>query len=151
MREKLLARPVTLLSISALLIILGPVFVFFLSDGSGSSDASVKTKAPVSLVGDWRQTSGNPDAVMKATITPGAIQIDMQTRDSSNVYWIGTFDTKQNTDRPFEVVSTGDVDTMSNLIFASTDKTKQFMYKDGDLSYKFSIMGTTTTVHLSKK
>lgn len=34
---------------------------------------------------------------------------------------------------------------------ASTDDTKQFEYKDGKLSYKVSMMGTTTTMELERQ
>lgn len=118
--------------------------------GAGATDSKPADDKPVNFIGTWHQVKGNPDFVMTAEISFGSIQINMKTRDGSNVYWMGTFDTDMTDIKHFTMISTGDQDAMANMIFASQDPTKKFTYRDGTLSFDFTIMGTTTTVHLSK-
>lgn len=47
--------------------------------------------------------------------------------------------------------SQNDKSKTQNALMASTDDTKQFEYKDGKLSYKVSMMGTTTTMELERQ
>lgn len=113
-------------------------------------NAKIDNKPPINLIGKWHQTKTENDILMEATISSGSIQIDMKTRDSNSIYWMGSFDTSKNSSSSFEIVSKGDQDAMSMSIFGSQDKTKKFTYIDGDLSFKFTMMGTTSTIHLSK-
>lgn len=110
-----------------------------------------KSEIPTSLIGNWAQVNGEPDATMTAEITGEAIQINMETRDSSSIYWLGSFDTTGDLTTTFDVESQGDQDAMALSLFGSGDPTKTFAYKDGKISYGFTIMGSTTTVYLAKK
>lgn len=119
--------------------------VYVLEDGEAQA-----RQAPTTMVGEWHQTGENASSFI-ATITPGSIEIVMETRDgSSSIYWLGTFNENQDLSKPFEIVSIGDQDAMRSAIFASSEKTKLFSYKDGTLSYKFSMMGTKSVIHLVK-
>lgn len=119
------------------------------SDASGSTSTP---KAPATLIGNWHQTDGAEGILMNAEISAGSIQINMQPRDSksSSVYWMGTFDTDKNSTGLWSTVSKADPDAAAKSLFGSLDKTKEFTYKSGDLSFEFTMMGTTSTVHLSK-
>jgi hypothetical protein len=134
--------------VGAICVVLLGVFIVlygFVDNGSAES------KNPVSLIGEWHQTdSGIPDIYMTATIDADSIQINMKMKDAAGVYWLGTFNVDEDLSKPVKIVSQADADGMAMSIFSSTDKTKTFFYENGDLSYKFSIMGITTTVHLSK-
>lgn len=118
----------------------------------GSDDS----KAPKSFVGDWYQTNSSDNGVyMTASVSANdSIQITMKTRDSSAVYWMGSFQvSNKKTSDSFKLESKADPDAqkwMASSIFGSQDKSKMFEYKNGDISYKFTMLGVTKTVHLSK-
>lgn len=140
-------RNKTLLALLAIFIL--QVFLVGCGSGNGDAKAGAGTKTE-SLVGDWHQIgTGIPSTTMTATITEGAIQITLSMGDTSGIYWLGTF-TDWNTSNSFTTISLGDQDAMALDIFASVDTVKTFTYENGDLSYEFSILGNTTTVHLSK-
>jgi hypothetical protein len=119
------------------------------SSPKGSANISEPLRIPVQLVGTWTgETSG---ITMTASITVGHIQIDLKTNNGMDgVYWIGTFDTTNHMTTSFTVTSQGDTSAMSSDLLASLDATKVFTYKDGDLSYHFSMVGVGTTFHLAR-
>lgn len=151
-------RTIGLLVISVLLV--GALFVLAVRNVENNKDhidrgttGNKVVNAPTNLLGEWHQTkSGIPDIVMDASINPNSIQINMTPQGSTNssIYWLGTFDTSKNSADSFDTTSLGDQDAMQGSIFASLDDRKLFTYKNGDLSFKFTMMGTTTTVHLAK-
>lgn len=117
--------------------------------GSNNASAHTKTIAPASMIGKWQENDATNGVIMKATITPGAIQINMVTRDSTSIFWLGTFDSDKDPSKPFKTISNGDTDALKLSIMGSNEKTKLFTYKNGVLSFEFSMMGTSTTIHLS--
>lgn len=142
-----------ILAIFSCIVLLTPVVVYFAMEHQRSETTEVEpvnVEAPVTLVGDWHQVNGNPDFYMTASVGESSIQINIKTRDSTSLYWMGTFDTNQNLSDEFEIVSQADQDALSMSMFGSPDETKKFVYKDGKIIYDFGIMGTTTEVHLSK-
>ncbi|AVD99471.1 lipoprotein [Streptomyces phage Bing] len=123
-----------------------------LSACGGSHDNSAEKNIPTSLVGEWYQVNANDgDMLAKASINPGSIQINLDSRDTSRIYWLGTFDGEKDPSTDFTVVSKGDSDAMEMSLFGSRDKNKSFTYKDGELSYKFTMQGMTSTIRLEKK
>lgn len=133
-----------------LAVLAGIASISVLSACGGSHDDS-KADVPTSLVGEWYQVNAKDgDMLAKASITPGSIQINLDTRDESRVYWLGTFNSDQDTNKTFKVESKGDPDAMGMSLFGSRDKSKTFTYQDGEISYKFTMMGTTKTVRLAK-
>jgi hypothetical protein len=124
-------------------------------DQTRSSDPKgvipVAATKPVELIGNWTQTNGTPSLSMTATITDGKIVIDMHlANDEGGTYWIGSFDTGKHTSSNFTVTSAGDVAKMSTMLLASQAMTKTFTYDNGVLSFDFSMMGVTRTVHLQR-
>lgn len=106
---------------------------------------------PVSLNGTWTQSSsGIPDIKMTASVSDDRISITMNTGSDSGTYWVGSFDTLLTKSQSFTVTSAGDVSAMESDLLASQDSSKVFTYKNGDLSFPFSIMGVSTTVHLQR-
>ncbi|AOZ64911.1 hypothetical protein SEA_ESKETIT_46 [Streptomyces phage Esketit] len=114
------------------------------------------SKAPKSFVGDWYQTNGKDTGVyMTAAVSSNdTIQIHLKTRDSGGVYWMGSFQVSdKKTSDSFKLESKADPDAqkwMASSIFGSQDKSKSFKYENGDLSYEFTMVGVTKTIHLSK-
>lgn len=106
---------------------------------------------PVSLNGTWTQSSsGISDIKMTASVSDDKISITMNTGSDSGTYWVGSFDTLLTKSQSFTVTSAGDVSAMESDLLASQDLSKIFTYKNGDLSFPFSIMGVNTTVHLQR-
>lgn len=118
------------------------------SAGSTPIDkASAEDRAP-SFTGAWA-TDANPDLEMQATITGNSIKILWVTpsQDTKALYWKGTFPTSN----PERIVSKADVEALSGSILGSQDKTKVFTYDGAELSFDFTVMGTTKTMHLRKE
>jgi len=143
---KLLFNPIFIVG-----IVLLAVTAFVMTNAFTASGNDKKYTAPTTLIGHWHQTkSGMPKAVMSADISEDSIKITLNMGDTNGLYWLGTFDTTQNPASKFEIHSVGNRDEMDLSIYASQQKTKQFHYDNGDLSYEFSMLGVNTTVHMSK-
>lgn len=107
-------------------------------------------EAPMSFNGAW--SANINDSKMHAIITGGTIEINWVNNDVQALYWKGTFPTPLNAKvgDTFDILSTGDTDTMGTSLMASQDTTKMFTYKDHKLHFKLTVMGVQTTVHLEK-
>lgn len=125
------------------------VSIFTLASCGSTHGASVSTK-PVSLVGEWHQVNSDPSGWMTASISGESIQVNLKGRDSSSVFWMGTFDTHKRTASKYKVVSLGDQDAMRWMITASSESKKTFTYDHGVLSFQFSALGSSTTIHMTK-
>jgi len=118
------------------------------SSQSAQADINKGGNKPISLAGHWHQTkNGIPNTTMSADITSDHIEVTLKLGDVSGPFWIGTFDATPSTST---ILSHGDTEKMDLDLLASNEKDKEFTYKNGDLSYQFSIMGESTIVHLSK-
>lgn len=118
---------------------------------SSAAAASNISTSSNSLQGEYHQVqSGLPKAVMAATISDNKIEITLTMQDTTGLFWEGTFDTNSVTSQPFKMTSYGDLKLLDASLYGSSEKTKEFFYDYGDLSFQFSIMGVSTTVHLSK-
>lgn len=133
--------------ISILAIITG----IFMLTGCGSSDGIVN-KNPETLIGGWYQTNSKQTGTnMTADIDAGGIQINMSTRDGSGgIFWLGTFDGTHHPSGSFKILSHGDTQAMSNMLLASNEKTKIFSYKNGVITFGFSIMHVKSTIRMEK-
>ncbi|QEQ93909.1 hypothetical protein SEA_KARDASHIAN_44 [Streptomyces phage Kardashian] len=123
--------------------------------GSSDDSGSARVDIPKSLVGTWYQTNKlDSGVVMQAEVhRGGTVQVNMKTRDSSSIYWMGSFPSHRSPAAGFKTTSKADPDAQKVLagsIFGSQDTSKRFKYKRGDLSFKFTMMGTTTTIHMRK-
>ena len=128
------------------------------SGSSATSAASAEATpeaAPVpDLTGSWKQTnSGSEDAYQAATITGDTISINWVSDggDTESIYWVGTFTPPTDDASPYTWTSARDAAATDSAMLASTDDTKEFTVDGGELSYKASLMGTTTTVRLEKQ
>lgn len=123
--------------------------ISLLSACGGGSPSIVKNSN--SLIGDWHQTNiGLAGVRMEALISNGEIKINMQMGDVTSIFWLGTFESDKNANELFKTISVGDQNALSMSIFGSMEKTKPFEYRNGDLSFEFSMMGSSTIVHMSK-
>lgn len=143
-----------------MLTVMGLALVAFVAivAGCGTSTSAASTRTSVvplsaqaSLDGTYHQTkSGIPNIVMTAVVTNDNITITMTMSGTSGVFWDGTFDTQGVVSSPWNITSTRDAQAMSSDMYGSSEQTKTFTYNNGDLSYQFSILGVSTTVHMSK-
>ena len=110
-----------------------------------------KAPQPADLTGTWKQTNGSDkDHYQQATVTADSIEINWVSPDTTSLYWSGSF-TPPTTAGDYSWTSQGNKDKMSQSLLASQDDTKDFTYENGEITYKASAMGTTTTVHLKKQ
>lgn len=152
MRRPILSNPGLLLSI-AIFFIAVPILVYFVASGSG--DGTSKDVIPKSMVGTWYQTNKMKSGItMQASVSlGGTIQIDMKAGDSSNIYWMGSFEYDEDPQTDFNTLSQADSDAqkvMAGSLFGSQDSKKSFTYKNGELSYEFTMMGVDKTIHLEQ-
>lgn len=105
---------------------------------------STTEKGIANLNGSWHQTSqDNTPVNMIADIENNHIQIMMSGNSVDLLYWSGTFDTYNRTGS-FHVISTATEAALSQ----ATSKT--FVYKDGELSYDFTMLGKNYTIHMAR-
>jgi len=121
-----------------------------------SHSAAEKPEAPqpVDLDGTWKQTnSQTEDSYQQATIADGVIQVDWVADggDTTSIYWIGTVTLPGDDSQSFTWDSERDKEKTDNALLASHDDTKTFTYTDGEISYKVTALGTTTTVRLGRE
>lgn len=132
-------------SFAFLIGIVALIFVVSGANNSNGDSLTLSTKAPVNLSGSWHDRSNSLPVNMVAEIDGNHIQILMSSDLANGIlYWDGTFDTHENTSDSFRVVSNMDEQGLSQ------QTTKTFTYKNGDLSYDFTMLGKDYTVHLSR-
>lgn len=121
---------------------------------SASSSSSVATNAILDLRGGWKQSNTiDNDTIHIAVITDDTIEIHIRSQ-SANIdylYWSGTYIPPTDpTDEYFWNSSNhknyNDSSPLASL--ASAEENKTFTYKNGTISYEFSIPGVTQTVEL---
>ena len=121
------------------------------NSSQGEPKKTNKAPQPADLTGTWKQTnSSDKDHYQQATVTADSIEINWVSPDTSSLYWSGSF-TPPTTAGGYSWTSQGNKDKMSQSLLASQDDTKDFKYENGEITYKASAMGTTTTVHLKKQ
>ena len=124
-------------------MILIPLLLLTATAGCAATEAG-----PVDLSGSWVSTGS--EAGFEAEISDGEITVNAVGEDFRALYWQGTFPTEQVTGETV-ITSEGDIEALSHALMGSGAETKEFTYSDGDLSFEFSIMGTTRTIHMERK
>ncbi|WP_029145574.1 hypothetical protein [Microbacterium luticocti] len=122
--------------------------------GASASTTQAPTPQPVNLDGTWKQTNAKSDTnYQQATISDGVISIDWvaDSGDSTSIYWVGSVTLPSDASTTFTWESTRDKAKTENALLASRDDTKTFTYADGEISYKVTALGTTTTVRLGRQ
>lgn len=119
-----------------------------------SNSEIMKSKKQLNLNGDWRQTnSKSKEDYMEATISDDTIVINwvLDNGDTKALYWYGSFENPDTAEDEYTWTSKQNHEKMDGALLASQDETKNFQYKDGELSYTASMMGITTTVRMKRK
>lgn len=124
------------------LFIIGIVALIFTVSGT-NNDVSLSSKAPVNLSGSWHQSSNDSPVNMTADVENDHIQILMSSDLASGIlYWDGTFDSHENSSDSFKVDSVSTEQALSQAI------NKTFTYKNGELTYPFTMLGKSYVIHL---
>ena len=124
------------------------------SSSAPSAETIPEVAAAPDLAGTWKQTnSGSDDAYQAAVITGDTITVNWVSDggDTESIFWVGTFTPPTDDASPYTWTSTRDAAATDSAMLASTDDSKDFTLEDGEVSYKASLMGTTTTVRLEKE
>ena len=118
-----------------------------------SQEETEKVKEPVDLTGTWK-SEDNDGSWMEATINDNTISIDWvsDNGDTKSIYWVGSYTAPTEYSDEYTWTSTNDKEQTASALLASPDDTKDFTYSDSDkeLSYQVSMMGTTTTMRMTK-
>lgn len=125
------------------------------NQGSTATEQKQEQKQPLSLDGTWQATnSADPStSTMEAEIKDGTITIYLVSvkEDTKMLYWQGTIPAPDTTDDKYNFTSEADTEALSKSIMGSQDKTKDFKYENGVLSFDFSAMGATKTIKMERK
>lgn len=124
------------------------------SSNTSAEEATPEAAAAPDLAGTWKQTnSGSDDAYQAAVISGDTITVNWVSDggDTESIFWVGTFTPPTDGSSPYTWTSTRDATATDSAMLASTDDSKDFTFEDGEVSYKASLMGTTTTVRLEKE
>ena len=105
---------------------------------------------PLDLTGNWDQVNASGDLAMQATIEGETITVYWiaDDEDTKSLYWKGSYVAPSEAADTYSWTSEGDTEEMKTALLASTDSTKDFSYKDGQLTYEATAFGTTKTVRL---
>ncbi|HEY5562490.1 MAG TPA: hypothetical protein VIK72_12195 [Clostridiaceae bacterium] len=120
---------------------------------SGNGGNTPEKQIP-DLMGEWKQeNSKSDDSYQAATIIGDTIAIYWvsDNGDTKSLYWAGTFVAATTANEAYSWTSENDHNKTESALLASSDDTKTMTYQNHILSYKVSIMGTTTTVKLKKQ
>lgn len=119
----------------------------------GSAQQEQQASEPLDLTGDWKQADGTDDAWMAATIKGKTITVNWvsDSGDTESLYWKGTYKAPTDDADSYEWTSKGDTKAMAKSLMASSDSEKEFAYKDGQLTYKASALGTTKTIRMNRE
>ena len=106
--------------------------------------------APLDLTGSWKQVNADGDTYMSAVIKGKTITVSWVSDDgdTKSLYWKGSYTAPTDAVDSYEWTSKGDTETMAKSLMASTDKTKDFSYEDGQLTCEASALGSTKTVRM---
>ena len=108
----------------------------------------------LSLVGNWKQVNSNEQkSYQKAVISEDCIEIYwvFEEDDTEALYWAGTYEAPTSNYKEYKWASVNDKEKTGTSLLASGDETKEFVYKDGVISYSASAFGVTQTIKLGKE
>lgn len=140
----------------ALVLTLGACSGQAQNTSTGTQEATpVEQKKPLDLTGKWHATNSGDEAAatMEAEIKDGTITIYLinKKEDTKSLYWQGTVPAPDTTDDKYNFTSQADTEALSQSLLGSQDKTKDFKYENGVLSFDFTALGTTKTIKMEKE
>ena len=140
----------------ALVLTLGACFGQAQSTSTSTQESTpAEQKKPLDLSGKWHATNSGDEAAatMEAEIKDETITIYLVNKkeDTKMLYWQGTVPTPDTTEDKYDFTSEADTEALSQSLLGSQDKTKNFKYENGVLSFDFTALGTTKTIKMEKE
>lgn len=139
-----------ILKFSRLSFVLSLLTVFILTGCGNQGGSKPDPSEPINLVGTWEEKNKG-ETFHQATISGDVIEIYwiMDNGETKSLYWSGSYVAPPDGHTgEYSWDSANDKSKTDYALLASGDDTKTFTYKDGEITYEASAMGTTTTVHL---
>lgn len=146
---------VAAVTIFALGFMLGAITTGSTSPGPAAGEAGTGSRqnGPVSLDGTWKQVNSTSSSSYQAAGISGdrieIMWIDTET-DTQSLYWAGTVEAPEELGSEFTWESVRDAGRTSSAAGASSDSTKVFTYRDGQLRFSASVMGATSLIKMEK-
>lgn len=109
-----------------------------------AEEAPAQTNDADSLEGVWLSEGG----VVEATIGAGAIAVKIVDGETKSLFWKGTF--PNSAQKGDILLSEADVEALSSSIMGSSELVKPFTYEGDEILFEFSMMGTSTVIHVKK-
>ena len=110
-----------------------------------AEEASAQTNDADSLEGVWVSEG---DVPFEATVKSGTITVKIVDGETKSLFWQGTFPaTAQEGDI---LLSEADVEALSSSLMGSSELVKPFTYEGDEINFEFSMMGTSTVIHVKK-
>ena len=109
------------------------------------------TRSTASADGTWvQQGAADLQNYMDAVIHDGIIEVTyhLNHEELATPFWVGTFEAKTGS---FSYVSHVDRAKLARAPYASDKETKEFVMKDGVLSFPMTFEGATRIIHLEKQ
>lgn len=121
------------------------------STGEEKSAPKEAVEEPLDLNGNWAQKGKEgSDSFQAGYIENGVIELFWISDggETHMLYWSGSYEAPTSADDEYTWESVNDKIKTDSALMASSDDTKTFEYKNGEISYEVSIMGQTGTITL---
>lgn len=118
------------------------------------SSPSVSPATPPDLSGQWKQINSNSEDSYQGAIIDGDVIEIYWVSDGGNtrsLYWSGTYSAPATTEEPYSWESINNEEKTAHALLASSDSSKTFTYKSGQISYSASALGSTSTIRMEKE
>lgn len=132
---------------AVILCMLGIICLF-----GGCNENNNKSSKIADFSGTWRQTNSG-SSYQEATISGDTIEIFWMSDNGNtkSLYWAGTYVAPEGEVDEYSWDSVNDHEKTNASMLASSADTKTINYKDGQMFYEVSAMGTTSTIKLEKQ
>lgn len=121
------------------------------SDATAVPSSVLATRSTASADGTWvQQGAADLQNYMDAVIHDGVIEVTyhLNHEELATPFWVGIFEAK---DGNFSYISRVDRAKLARAPYASDKETKEFVMKDGVLSFPMTYEGATRIIHLEKQ
>lgn len=110
-----------------------------------AEEAPAQTNDADVLAGVWISEG---DVPFEATVKDGTIVVQIVDGESKSLFWKGTF--PNSAQKGDILLSEADVEALSSSIMGSSELVKPFTYEGDEILFEFSMMGTSTVIHVKK-
>lgn len=123
------------------------------SQGQEAAPPASAVAGALDLTGNWTQTNSKSTTDYQAMVISGnTMEIYWVSEDEGtrSLYWAGTFTPPTMGGDTYSWISTNDHSKTDMALLASSDDTKAFTYRGGEISYSASAFGSSMTVRMTR-